>query len=398
MYYRNLKPLFSELATPFYFYDTKLLDSTLGFLSSLAKKYEYTIHYALKANSNPSLLKRIQSYGFGADCVSGNEIKRAIELNFSPSSIVFAGVGKSDQEIEYAINQNISCFNCESIQELEVINEIAVRAAKIASVAFRINPDVEAKTHQYITTGTLENKFGISIAEFKRVVGNLRAYPNIKFAGLHFHIGSQITDFMVFEELCIQVNRLLDYCDFYEIKVPTVNLGGGLGVNYEDPDRALIPDFESFFNTINKFLKRREGQKVCFEFGRSIVAQCGSLLTKVLYVKKNGNTTFLIVDAGFTELIRPALYQAYHSIESFSEQTALEQYDVVGPICESADFFARNISLRKTQRGDLLMIRSVGAYGEIMQSKYNLRTLAKSYDSFQLIEKEVEVQKALSFL
>lgn len=366
--------------TPFYFYDLTLLKQTLKALKKSASQYNYHVHYALKANTNTTLLKQILADNLGADCVSGNEIKKALEIGFPAASIVFAGVGKSDDEINIALDNNIFCFNCESIAELEVINELALIKNKVANVALRINPNVNAKTHQYITTGLEENKFGINQWEFDAVISKLALLSNIKLIGLHFHIGSQITDLDVFKGLCLRVNEIQEWFYNHQIIVEHINVGGGLGIDYEQPKKNPIPNFEAYFGLFHQFLELRPQQQLHFELGRSIVGQCGTLISKVLYVKNGITTNFAIIDAGMTELIRPALYQASHSIENLtSTSKTKERYDVVGPICESSDCFAKALNLPTTQRGDLIVIYSAGAYGEVMASQYNLRDLVKAY-------------------
>jgi diaminopimelate decarboxylase len=375
---------FSKLQTPFYYYDLPLLNKTLETLKETAGKNGYVVHYAVKANSNDKILRIIKNHGFGADCVSGNEVLKAVETGFKNKSIVFAGVGKSDEEIKTALSHDIFCFNVESIQELEVIDEFAGTMNKKAGIALRINPNVNAKTHHYITTGLEENKFGINPWEFDTIINKLNSLKNLKLIGLHFHIGSQVTDPDVFKGLCLRVNEVQQWFNDHRITFEHLNVGGGLGVNYEDPDKFSVPDFNSFFNIFNKFLKLQPGQSLHFELGRTIAAQCGSLISKVLYVKDGVNTKFVILDAGMTELIRPALYQAYHKIENLSSKGKKEKYDVVGPICETSDTFGKAVLLPRTNRGDLIVIRSAGAYGEVMSSRYNLRDPVRSVYSDEI--------------
>jgi len=366
---------FENTPTPFYHYDVNILERTLSVLKKEADRYNYHVHYALKANVNPTILKTIEQHGLGADCVSGNEIVRAVECGFESSTIAFAGVGKSDTEINTALDNDIFCFNCESLPEIEVINELAAAKRKIASIALRINPNVNAKTHHYITTGLEENKFGINRWELEDVVNALSNLSNIKLIGLHFHIGSQITDLNVFKGLCLRVNELQDWFIQRHITIEHINVGGGLGVDYEHPDENLIPDFKSYFGLFNEFLELLPHQQLHFELGRAVVAQCGNLITKVLYVKKGVNTNFAIVDAGMTELLRPALYQAVHKVENLTSFANEQKYDVVGPVCESSDCFGKAITLPETKRGDVIAIRTAGAYGEVMANGYNLREL-----------------------
>lgn len=371
---------FRSIQTPFFYYDTDLLRETLTTLKVESKNYnDIIVHYAIKANANPKVLNIICQAGLGADCVSGGEILAAIAAGFPVSKIVYAGVGKSDWEINLALDKNIFCFNVESLSELEIINELAMAKKKIANVAFRINPDIKAHTHANITTGLAENKFGIAIESMNHIIKEAYKLENINFIGLHFHIGSQILIMDDFINLCSCINRLQDQLEKQHIVVKHINVGGGLGINYDCPDQNLIPDFKTYFNTYAHHLNLREGQQLHFELGRSIVAQCGSLITRALYIKQGTQKQFVIVDAGMTDLIRPALYHAYHQIENISSNAPMEVYDVVGPICESSDVFAKSIELNKTKRGDLLAIRSAGAYGETMASQYNCRQLPQGY-------------------
>lgn len=373
----NLEEL-QQHPTPFYAYDVSLLRQTLQAAKQEADKYDYHVHYALKANANAPVLDEMRRHGFGADCVSGNEVKAAIRNGFAPNEVVFAGVGKSDDEINYALDQDIFCFNCESSHELEVLNELAEKKGKVARIALRINPNVNANTHKYITTGLEENKFGINAWELERVLVQLQQLKHINLIGIHFHIGSQITDLSVFRNLCTRVNEFQEWFESRNIQLQHINVGGGLGVDYYHPEQQPVPDFEAYFALFNKFLEVRPGQEVHFELGRALVAQCGTLISKVLYIKNGQNTNFAILDAGMTELIRPALYQSYHKIENLSSQQAEVRYDVVGPICESSDCFGKAVLLPETKRGDLIAIRTAGAYGEVMSSAYNLRDKAKA--------------------
>lgn len=373
---------FQDTRTPFYYYDTELLRQTLQTIKTESGKHSnYHVHYAVKANANPKILRIISQFGFGADCVSGGEIKAALDAGFPADSIVYAGVGKSDWEIRLGLEKEIACFNVESIAELEVINQLAEESGKIARVAFRINPNVGAHTHANITTGLAENKFGIAMSDMEKVINEAQAMNNVKVTGLHFHIGSQILDMGDFEALCNRINELQEQLAVHHIHVENINVGGGLGVSYDNPDREPIPDFAAYFNTYASHLRLQEGQQLHFELGRAVVAQCGSLITRLLYVKQGSFKQFAIVDAGMTDLIRPALYQAYHKIQNLTSNEPMETYDVVGPICESSDVFAKAIDLNKCHRGDLIALRSAGAYGEIMASGYNCRPLPKGYVS-----------------
>ena len=377
---------FQDIQTPFYYYDTKTLRETLNSVNREARKYaNFCVHYAVKANANDKILSVIRESGLGADCVSGGEIKAAIKAGFPTQKIVFAGVGKADWEINLGLEYGIFCFNVESIPELEVINELAAAKGKVANVAFRINPNVGAHTHANITTGLAENKFGISMEDMDKVIDLALTLKNVKFVGLHFHIGSQILDMGDFIALCNRVNELQDKLCARQIIVEHINVGGGLGIDYQHPNRQAIPDFAAYFAAYSKHLKLHSKQTLHFELGRSVVGQCGSLITKVLYVKQGTHKQFAIVDAGMTDLIRPALYQAYHKIENITSDGPIEAYDVVGPICESSDVFGKAIDLNQVKRGDLLALRSAGAYGEIMASSYNCRPLPKGYVSEEMV-------------
>lgn len=397
MFKPDIVTKFNNIPTPFYYYDVEVLKQTLDLLKKESDKYGFIVHYATKANANNKILDIIRSYGLGADCVSGNEIKKAIECKFNPNHIVFAGVGKSDAEINIALDHSIFCFNCESLQEMEVINELAKAKGTIASIALRINPNVNANTHKYITTGLEENKFGINLWELDNVVAALKELKNLKLIGLHFHIGSQITDIGSFKTLCIRVNEIQSWFVSHKITIENINVGGGWGVDYHEPDKNRYLDFAAYFKLYNDFLELRPGQKVHFELGRAVVAQCGTLISRVLYIKKGVNTNFAILDAGMTELMRPALYQAYHKIENISRSeqpnsnvtlSGVEghhlKYDVVGPICESSDCFGKAVNLPETFRGDIIALRTAGAYGEVMSSAYNLRDRVKSYYSDEI--------------
>lgn len=377
---------FRELETPFYYYDVNVLRETLSCINKEAGKYNnFCVHYAVKANANHKVLTIIRESGLGADCVSGGEIRAAIKAGFPTNKIVYAGVGKTDWEINLGLDYDIFCFNVESVPELEIINELAAAKGKTARVAFRINPNVGAHTHANITTGLAENKFGISMEDMDKVIDMAGTLPHVKFVGLHFHIGSQILDMGDFVALCNRVNELQEKLYARQIIVEHINVGGGLGIDYAHPNRQAIPNFTEYFATYHKHLKLRPQQTLHFELGRAVVGQCGSLISKVIYVKQGTNKLFAILDAGMTDLIRPALYQAYHKIENITSEEPIETYDVVGPICESSDVFGKAIDLNKAHRGDLFALRSAGAYGEIMASAYNCRALPKGYTSEELV-------------
>ena len=372
---------FEQLPTPFYYYDMQLLQRTLDVVKTESGKYGYHVHFAIKANANPRLLTLIAKNGLGADCVSGGELRAALDAGFPANKIVFAGVGKADWEINLGLDNDIFCFNVESLAELEVINELAAAKQKVASIALRINPEVDAHTHAKITTGMKENKFGINLSQLASVTDRLAEMKHVRLIGIHCHIGSQITDMSAFRNLTIRINEIQDDLAAKGIVVENLNFGGGLGIDYYHPNHLSIPAFDNYFAAIHSLLQVRPGQQVHFEPGRSIVAQCGTLIARVLYVKEGETKKFAILDAGFTELIRPAMYDAYHRIENISSDEPVELYDVVGPICESSDVFGKEVELNKAHRGDFLALRSAGAYGEVMASQYNCRKLPTAYYS-----------------
>lgn len=378
----KLTPYIQSLRTPCYYYDTALLQKTLDKIVTERDKHPgFHVHYAVKANANPVLLKIIARAGLGADCVSGNEISRALECGFLPENIVYAGVGKNDWEIETALWHSIFCFNCESLPEIRIIDEIAGRLNRKARIALRINPNVDAHTHQYITTGIEENKFGIYLYDLEQVLTECSHLKNTTLIGLHFHIGSQITDLSVFRSLCIKVNEIQQNLQNRKVRLEHINFGGGLGIDYTDPHREPIADFAGYFDTFARYFEPLPHQQLHFELGRSVIGHCGDLLSRVLYVKEGRNKKFAVLDAGMNDLLRPALYQAFHKIENISSDKAAEKYDVVGPICESSDCFGKDVSLNGTERGDIIVIHSCGAYGEAMASCYNLRSLPETYFS-----------------
>lgn len=380
---------FRSIETPFYFYDMDLLRETLNMYVSYIKKFKYHAHYALKANAEPRILKEIQKVGLGADCVSGNEVSLAIANGFSPDKIVYAGVGKSDKEIKTALEAGIFSFNCESIPEIMVINDIAASLGKVAKIALRINPDIDAHTHKYISTGRKEDKFGISPWMFDDVLNLIANSDNVELIGLHFHVGSQITDLSVFGLLCKRINEIQSVFSEKGVTVDNINLGGGLGIDYQNPLANPIADFDSYFNIVRSNLEVRKGQQVHLEPGRAIVAQCGNLISRVLYVKFGQKKKFAILDAGMNDLIRPALYQAHHSMENLTSEGRRMKYDVVGPICESSDRWGKNVMLPETKRGDVMVIRSAGAYGQVMGMRYNQKDLAKAYYSDDMKNRNV---------
>lgn len=368
------------MQTPYYTYDSTLFSRTIEAAKSEAACLpQAKIHLAVKSNSNARLIAIAAKAGLGADCVSGAEIAHCINCQMPAHRIMFAGVGKTDEEINLALDAGIGCFNVESVPELDVIQQLAVARHTIANVAFRINPDVDAHTHANITTGLEANKFGISMADMIDVIRRAQSMSNIHYLGLHFHIGSQVLDMTCFRQLSLRINQLQDQLEQAGITGTTsINVGGGLGIDYEHPELNPIPNFRDYFRAYADNLELRPGQSLHFELGRALTAQCGRLITRCVFVKQTATKQFAIVDAGFTALIRPALYQAFHKIVNLTgqaEQRPLRTYDVVGPICESSDVFATDIELHEVRRGDTLAILSAGAYGFVMSSTYNLRAL-----------------------
>lgn len=367
---------FHNLETPFYFYDLSLLRSTLERVRETAGNIH--VHYAIKANNDPRILQMIAAAGLGADCVSGGEIDAALRAGFPAAKIAFAGVGKTDWEIKLALNAGIGCFNVESIPELAVINQLAIESNTLAPVALRVNPNIDAHTHEYITTGLEENKFGINIEQLHEALHLALSLPNVKLIGLHFHVGSQVLSMEPYVHLCHRVREI--EAEFPAVDFKILNVGGGLGIDYDAPDENPIPDFKAYFDAFHRNLPLKDGQELHCELGRSIVGQCGSLISRVLYVKEGTKKSFVIIDAGMTELIRPALYGAHHPIQNISAPADSPErvYDVVGPVCESSDVFAADELLPETRRSDFIAIRCAGAYGETMASNYNLRKLNSS--------------------
>ena len=372
--------LAAGLKTPLYWYDRQLLNSTLEEINRCISGKPIQVHYAIKANCNPKILKEISAAGLGADCVSGREITAAINSGFKPSTICYAGVGKTDRELILGMKSGIAYFNVESLEELEVLDQLAQEYGYHPNICLRVNPNIDAHTHHYITTGLEENKFGIHLSMLDEALDYTLNSEHLNFLGFHFHIGSQITDMAPFRYLCEKINELVARYEKRGADVKVINVGGGLGIDYEDPDSNPIPDFKGYFETLLTYLNLRPGQEIHCELGRSIVGQCGSLISQVTYVKKGIDRNFVILDAGMNDLIRPALYGAHHKIENLTagDDAAIETYDVVGPICESSDVFGKDEKLPTTRRGDLIAIRSAGAYGESMASTYNIRTLPES--------------------
>ncbi len=361
----RIKDSLSGLPTPFYLYDMELLERTLATMMREAGRYGYHVHYALKANNEPRIVEAVRRHGMGVDCVSGNEVKFAIEHGFPASGVVYAGVGKSDAEIIYGMEQGIFAFNCESRQEVGVINELARERGLTVNLALRINPDVDPLSHKYISTGLADSKFGISYNEISELTAELAAMSNVRIVGLHFHIGSQIRNISVFEKLCRRVNTLYEWFTEQGFDLRHINVGGGLGVNYDNPEGEPMPDFASYFAIFHNGLQLAPEVEVHFELGRSIVAQCGELISKVMFTKSTvTGRRVAIVDASMTDLVRPALYQAQHAVENI-DGAGRERYDYIlaGTVCETSDVFRDCVELPELRRGDLVSIKSAGDNG-----------------------------------
>ncbi len=381
MFNKKLLNKFRNLDTPFYYYDLDILNKNISNLKSSIQKNN-KVHFALKANFNNRILNIIKSSGLGVDAVSSNEIKKALEIGFSSKDIVFAGVGKTDTEIIYSINKEISYINCESFEEINVINKISRNLNKLSSISIRVNPSIETGTHKNIETGNKQNKFGIDINEIADLIDRIKNFKNVLVVGFHFHLGSQIESDLPFLKLSEKANELNNL--FYDKKfnIKYINVGGGLSIDYEEPLINPVSNFTRFFQIFNNKLLLKKNQEIHFELGRSIVGQCGFLVSKVLFTKKSFNTDFLIIDAGMNDLIRPALYNSLHKIINISSKNEKNMnYDIVGPICESSDIFANNYNLPISSRNDHIVICSTGAYGESMSSNYNLRNSLNSYFS-----------------
>lgn len=381
MFNKFLLNKFNSIKTPFYYYNLDILNKNISELFSSLEKTN-KVHFALKSNSNKKLLKILKLSGLGIDAVSSNEIKRAIEVGFSPRDIVFAGVGKSDDEIHYALQKEISYLNCESFEEIDVINEISKNMNKIADISIRINPSIKTGTHKNIETGNKNNKFGIDLNDIGLVIERIKDLNNISVVGFHFHLGSQIDSDTPFLKLCEVANEMNDLFYKKNLIVKHINVGGGLSIDYKDPINNQVSDFKNFYKIFNQNLRLKENQNIHSELGRSIIGQCGFLVSKVLFNKKSYGRNYLIVDAGMNDLMRPALYNSFHKILNISSKNLnFKKYDVVGPVCESSDVFATDYELPISSRNDIIIICSTGAYGESMSSNYNLRNSLKSYFS-----------------
>jgi diaminopimelate decarboxylase len=367
-----LSQIAEKMGTPCYVYSLPAFETRFAEIDQAYKSVPHLVAYSMKANGNLSVLNALAKLGSGADVVSGGELFKARKAGVSPDKIIFAGVGKTDDEIAYGLKEGIRYFNVESIPEIMAINEVAKKLRKIAPVAIRFNPDVDPKTHHYITTGKKETKFGVYLGDVEKVMEVVRQCRSVHWTGVHAHIGSQMTQTnsvgkaaKVIEKLVLQLRR-------EGFPIHTVNLGGGYGIDYEG---EKPPKPSQYAALVMPVIKRLNATLV-LEPGRYISGNSGVLLCRVIYVKQSGTKTFYIVDAGMGELIRPSLYEAYHRIApAVGTQKPAQKVDVVGPICESGDFFAKDRKLALMRRGDLVVVFSAGAYGSVMGSTYNARPL-----------------------
>lgn len=369
----SISEVAQDVPTPFYLYSKAAMLANLNAISEAFDDVNPLICYALKANSNPHLLRLLSACGIGADVVSAGEIYLAIENGFPSGKIVFAGVGKTDAEIECALDRGIYALNVESLQELDVIAEIAGRLGKQARVGLRINPDIDVQGHPYISTGKASNKFGISPAEFEALVERLPSYSNIKLVGLHIHTGSMIDRSEPYLAAIECMRELKHKLEAVGDTLEYVDIGGGLAVDYHAPLENPLDRIRAIISPLAEELRRLDC-RVIFEPGRSLVASAGILVTRVLYTKHTGAKHFVIADAGMSDLLRPSLYNAHHEIlPILQNDRPVRQVDVVGPVCESGDFLAKNRLLPEMERGDLLAVMTSGAYGFVLSSNYNSR-------------------------
>jgi len=379
-----------RFGTPLYVYSYKTLIDHFLKLKIAFGEIDPLICYSVKANSNLAILKSLVDKGAGLDIVSGGELFCATKVGCPSEKIVYASVGKTDREIEEAIRRKILFFNVESLSELENINRIAKRLNKISQIAIRINPDVEPKTHKFITTGKLTNKFGIDFESAENILARRYSFSNLNIKGLHIHIGSQITQSAPYVAAITKMVSFIKQLKRKGIYLEYLNIGGGLGIIY---DKETPQTAQKFARKVLPLLKRAE-LKIILEPGRFIVGNAGILLTKVLYIKSTPKKKFVIVDAGMNDLIRPALYGAYHNIISLRttrEKRQKIQYDIVGPICESADFFAKDRDSPRVKEGEFLAIMGAGAYGFSMSSNYNSRP--KPAEVFVINDKAFLIRK-----
>lgn len=363
----------AEVGTPFYLYsEQKLRDNFKSFADAVKPLKKATVCFAVKSNFNPTILKILAGMGAGADIVSGGELELALQAGVPADKIVFSGVGKTRAELTAAIMAGIKQINAESESEIRLINEIAIGLNKTASVGIRVNPDVDARTHEKITTGKKENKFGIDWNDARRLFLSAEQFKGISLHGIEVHVGSQILELSPFREAFVKTKKMLNDLKEHGVSIQTVDVGGGLGVAYKTDESAPSP--ADYIAVLQDVLGDFDGEFV-FEPGRCISGDAGMLVASVVRVKQTGDKRFAVLDAGMSDLVRPAMYDAYHNIEALKGGEASERYDVVGPICESADIFGKDRMLPELNEGDLIAIETAGAYGAAMASNYNGRPL-----------------------
>lgn len=363
----------AEVGTPFYLYsEQKLRDNFKSFADAVKPLKKATVCFAVKSNFNPTILKILAGMGAGADIVSGGELELALQAGVPADKIVFSGVGKTRAELTAAIMAGIKQINAESESEIRLINEIAIGLNKTAAVGIRVNPDVDARTHEKITTGKKENKFGIDWNDARRLFLSAEQFKGISLHGIEVHVGSQILELSPFREAFVKTKKMLNDLKEHGVSIQTVDVGGGLGVAYKTDESAPSP--ADYIAVLQDVLGDFDGEFV-FEPGRCISGDAGVLVASVVRVKQTGDKRFAVLDAGMSDLVRPAMYDAYHNIEAVKGGEASEHYDVVGPICESADIFGKDRMLPELNEGDLIAIETAGAYGAAMASNYNGRPL-----------------------
>ncbi len=366
--------LAAQVGTPFYCYSTETLIRHYNVFSQAFSGHDFLLCYAVKANTNQAIIKTLADQGAGADVVSEGELRRALNAGIPPEKIVYSGVAKTKQEMHFALEQSIFQFNVESEPELHQLSAVASHMSKTAAIAFRINPDVDAKTHAKISTGKSENKFGIPLSRARDIYGTAAKLPGIRVQGVDLHIGSQLTDLAPFAEAFQRIVTLVEdlRADGHDISV--IDLGGGLGIPYNR--ESSKPPLPTEYGQMAKQIIGHLGCKIIIEPGRLLVGNAGILVSKVIYVKQGEGRKFLIIDAAMNDLVRPSMYDAYHEIVAVKEHEGpTSLYDIVGPVCETGDTFARDRELPDLTSGDLVAIRSAGAYGAVMSSTYNTRRL-----------------------
>ncbi len=405
-----VEDLAKRYGTPLYIYSKNQIlrnyrEINLPLVSS---KVDFLNCYAIKANSNPELLKILSEEGAGAEISSGGELYLALKFGYLRNKITYTGVGKTDEEIEYALRENVFNFTVESLQEIQVISEIAHRLSLIARISIRVNPDIDAKTHPYITTGMKENKFGIDSKDILKVFESASKLPNIDIIGLHSHIGSQITEVEPYIEAVEYLDKLLRKLNAMGVDIRYLNVGGGFGVQYKNIlthrylplDEDEIKNYASLGDHIKGVIKLLSelNKKLVIEPGRSLVANAGILAGKVLFTKQSELKKFVISDTGMNDLMRPCLYQAYHQIVPLTlKDTGFETVDLVGPVCETSDFLATSRQMQKLERGDMFAVMTTGAYGYSLSSNYNARLrpaeILVDGDKVQLVRERERVEE-----